>query len=173
MNGRNFAAQLISFFLFIALQIFFVRNLVLFDVAFCFAYIGFLLLLPFEIGVINLMLIGFSTGLIVDIFYDSLGLHTFACVLVTYIRNSFINLITPKGGLDNIPNPNLAKMGHNWFAIYAITLIFVHHFTLFFIEAGGFNLFFFTISKVIASTIFTYTLIVIVQFLFYPSKRIA
>lgn len=173
MNGKNFVTQLFAFILYLTLQILIVRNLVFLDVAFCFVYIGFLLLLPFDTGVIALMFIGFATGLVVDIFYDSLGMHTAACVLIMFFRNKYITLITPRGGMDNIPTPSLATTGQNWFSTYTIFLIFVHHAALFFIEASGSDLFLFTLTKVIASTIFTYLLIVFIQYLFYPSKRTA
>ena len=41
--------------------------------AFCFLYVAFILLLPIEINILALMILGFLTGFIVDIFYNSLS----------------------------------------------------------------------------------------------------
>ncbi|MGK7392163.1 MAG: Rod shape-determining protein MreD [Candidatus Cyclobacteriaceae bacterium M2_1C_046] len=164
--------QFITFLLYILAQVWFFRNLVLFDSAFCLMYIGFLLLLPLEIGTITLMLIGFFTGLAVDTFYDSLGIHAAACVLIVYIRNRWANMITPQGGYDIGAVPDIYLQGLQWFTIYSLPLIFLHHLAVFFIEASGVTLFGYTISKVLLSTFYTFLVLVLIQYLFYQKKRI-
>lgn len=171
MNSKNLIIQVLYFILYIFLQIMFMKNVVLFDKAFCFIYIGFLLLLPFETGTVLLLIIGFFVGLCVDVFYDSLGIHIAASVLMVYIRPYWINLITPRGGYEVGMEPTLKLMKFEWFATYALPLIFIHHFALFYIETGGFSLFFFTFVKVVASVLFTFTAIVLLQYLFYSSRR--
>jgi magnesium-transporting ATPase (P-type) len=116
------------------------------------------------------MLIGFLMGFCVDIFYDSLGLHAFACVFVMYVRNYYLTGITPQGGYDNSATPSIATNGIQWFLVYTFPLVFLHHAVLFFAEAGGFGMFWFTLWKIITSALFTTLVTVIVQFLF-PSGR--
>lgn len=171
MNSKNLILQLFYFILYIFLQIMFMKNLVLFDKAFCFIYIGFLLLLPFETNKVLLLIWGFVIGFFIDIFYDSLGIHMAASVLMVYLRSYWINLITPRGGYEVGMEPTLKLMKFEWFATYSLPLIFVHHFALFYIETGGFSLFFFTFVKVISSVVFTFVTIVLLQYLFYPSRR--
>lgn len=171
MNGAQFVIQALSFIAYLLLQVLLFRNVVLFDVAFCFIYIGALIMLPFDTGRLPAMFIGFVSGLVVDIFYDSLGIHAAACVFMMYLRPYWINLITPRGGYENVSEPRLKLLGSQWFATYGIALAFVHHFVLFFLEVGSFHLFFFTLSKVVASTLLTFTMLVIFQYLFYSSRR--
>lgn len=171
MNSKNLILQLFYFILYIFLQIMFMKNLVLFDKAFCFIYIGFLLLLPFETNKVLLLIWGFVIGFFIDIFYDSLGIHMAASVLMVYLRSYWINLITPRGGYEVGMEPTLKLMKFEWFATYSLPLIFVHHFALFYIETGGFSLFFFTFVKVVSSVVFTFVTIVLLQYLFYPSRR--
>jgi len=66
-------SQILNFLFYILAQVILVKNLVLFDTAFCFIYVAFLLLLPFEIGILFVLLLGFITGFLVDVFYNSLG----------------------------------------------------------------------------------------------------
>jgi hypothetical protein len=160
----------ISFFVFLLYQVLILQNVVLFHTAFCFLYILYLLLLPVETNTLLLMAIGFAMGFVVDLFYESLGLHAFACVLLMYTRNYWLNSVTPQGGYDNNAVPSLALGGFQWFLVYAAPLIFLHHAVLFFVEAGGFGMFWFTLWKVITSTFFTTLVILIAQFLF-PSRR--
>src|SRR3954463_6991862 len=93
--------QVISFFVYLFYQVLILKNVVLFHTSFCFLYLAYLLLLPVESNPLFLMAIGFIMGFFVDVFYDSLGLHALACVLITYIRNYWLNMITPQGGYDS------------------------------------------------------------------------
>lgn len=162
--------QVISFFIFLFYQVLILQNVVLFHTAFCFLYIAYLLTLPVETNPLILMLIGFVMGFAVDLFYESIGLHAFACVFIMYIRNYWLNTMTPQGGYDSNEVPSLALGGAQWFVLYASPLIFLHHLLFFFVEAGGFGMFWFTLWKVITSTLFTLLVMLIAQFLF-PSRR--
>ncbi len=147
------------------------RNVVLFDKAFCFAYIAFLLLIPLEAGALLVMLMGFATGLIIDIFYDSLGIHASACVIIMFLRPYLVNLMTPRGGYDAGLVPTLRVMGFEWFSVYSYVLILVHHLALFYIEASGVSMFFYTFSKAFFSSILTFSVVIIIQYLFYAPRR--
>ncbi len=162
--------QIISFFIYLLYQVLILQNVVLFHTASCFLYIAFLLLLPVEMNTLALMAIGFVMGLTVDMFYDSVGLHAFACVMIMYLRSYWLNNLTPQGGYDTNDSPSLALNGVQWFMVYATPLVFIHHAALFFAEGGGFSLFWFTLWKIITSTLFTLIVILIAQFLF-PSRR--
>lgn len=164
--------QVISFVLYMAFQIIFLKNIVLFHSAFCFIYIGFLLMLPVETGRLLLMIIGFSMGIIVDTFYDSLGLHAFASVFIMFIRNPWLGWLTPQGGYDAGSIPNIESNGIQWFVTYSLPLILIHQSLLFFIEVGGFQYTGLTILKIVSSTLFTGLIIVMLQFLFPGRKRI-
>jgi hypothetical protein len=87
-----------------------------------------------------------------------------------YLRNFWLSSITPQGGYDSSATPSIAINGMQWFLVYTFPLVFVHHAVLFFVEAGGFDMFWFTLWKIITSTLFTTLVTVIVQYLF-PSGR--
>jgi hypothetical protein len=162
--------QIIAFFIYLFYQALILKNIVLFDTAFCFLYVAYLFFLPVESNPLVLMFMGFVMGFSIDIFYDSLGLHAFSCVLVMYVRNYWLTLITPQGGYDSSATPSIAINGMQWFLVYTFPLVFLHHAVLFFVEAGGFGMFWFTLWKIITSAIFTTLVTVAVQFLF-PSGR--
>jgi len=162
--------QIVSFFIYLFYQVLILQNVVLFHTAFCFLYIAYLLVLPVETNPMALIAIGFVMGLSIDTFYDSLGLHAFACVLIMYLRNYWLSNLTPQGGYNSNDTPSLALNGLQWFTVYATPMVFIHHSVLFFAEAGGFDMFWFTLWKIITSTLFTLLVILIAQFLF-PSRR--
>jgi len=162
--------QIISFFIYLFYQVLILQNVVLFHTAFCFLYVVYLLSLPVETNPMALMGIGFLMGFTIDLFYESIGLHAFACVLIMYIRNYWLNSMTPQGGYDSNAVPSLALGGLQWFLVYTMPMIFIHHAVLFYLEAGGFSMFWFTLLKVINSTIFTTIVILVAQYLF-PGRR--
>ena len=162
----------LSFFIYLIVQIVLMKNLVLFNTAFCFIYIAFILFLPIETNTMLLMVLGFTLGFMVDIFYDSLGIHASALVLAAFLRNFWLTRITPQGGYDAGEGPTLASNGVQWFIVYTLPIIFIHHFTLFFVEAGGFGLLWYTFSKVFFSTIFTFLILLLLQYLLPKQRRI-
>ncbi len=171
--NRSIIIQSISFIIYLFFQVVIMKNASLFDGrALCFIYIGFLLLLPVETSALWLMIIGFGTGLFIDMFYDSAGIHAFASVFIMYLRNYWLARVTPQGGYDSGAVPGIAADGLQWFVIYSVPLVFLHHAVLFFVEAGGFQYFGYTIVKVIFSTLYTMIVILIVQYLFPGSRRI-
>ncbi|QHT68619.1 Rod shape-determining protein MreD [Rhodocytophaga rosea] len=170
MNSRDVILSIFYFIIYLALQVFLMRNMVLFDVGFCFIYIAFLLLLPFDTNSVLLLLLGFGTGLLVDIFYDTMGIHAAASTFIMYLRPYVIMFITPRGGYEQNMRLNMQSMGLEWFLPYMLSLTFIHHTILFFVEASQLSLFLFTLLKVVCSTVFTCVIIILIQYLFYTSK---
>ena len=169
--NRSLIISTISFILFLVFQVMLFKKLVLFNTAFCFFYIAFILMLPTETNPLTLMLVGFGLGLLTDIFYDRQGMHAAATVAVSFMRNYWLGLITPQGGYDAGSLPTLTNNGVVWFLSYVTPLILIHHLILFFVEAGGFSLFGMTLGKAFASLLFTLFVILILQYLFPQKSR--
>jgi hypothetical protein len=170
MSRSGFLAA-IYFVIYLLTQVMLFKQIVLFDTAFCFLYVVFILMLPIETNSLALMGLAFLLGFLVDVFYDSLGLHAMSLVLVAYLRNYWLGTITPQGGYDAGEGPTLAVNGLQWFMVYSLPLVFIHHFVLFFTEAGGFGIFWFTMQKVITSLIFTMTVIIFLQHFTLDRRR--
>jgi hypothetical protein len=169
--NRSVVSSFIYFFIYLFVQVLILKRLVLFNTSFCFLYVAFILLLPIEINNLVLMAIAFLLGFSIDVFYDSLGMHALALVGLAYARNYWLSSITPQGGYDAGEGPTLAVNGFQWFLVYTMPLVFLHHLILFFVEAGGFSLFWFTMLKVIGSLFFTMTVMVVLQYLSSDRRR--
>jgi len=164
MTPKSIVSQVLIFLFYLLLQIFFVRQLVLFDYAFCFVYVASIILLPFEINKVTLILLGFVAGMTVDVFYNTIGANAASMTLIAFVRPAVIGVLAPQRGYDERQTLSLNSMGLSWFITYATTLIFIHHFVLFLLEASDWGLFFPVMLKVICSTIFTTIIVVIIQF---------
>lgn len=161
-----------SFILYFLVQVFILKDLVLFGYAFCFLYAFFILSLPHEMPTIPLMLIGFCMGLLIDLFYDSLGMHAASAVFLGFIRNPWIKVNTPTGGYDDNVPPTFLNMGMGWFIFYSLPLLLLHHLLFFYIDSLGTELYLPLVIRVLSSTAFTFIVGAIVQALFYNKERV-
>lgn len=164
MTLREILSTTLLFVLYLALQLLLARNLVLFDYAFCFIYIACVLLLPNETSLTWLLVIAFATGIIVDTFYNTLGMHAAATVLMAYCRPLIVRAQIDVPGVESRIEFSLKELGLGAFFRYVFVLTLIHHTALFFIEASSFALLAPTLIRVIASTLFTTVSIVLIQF---------
>src|SRR5213075_1381660 len=75
-------------------------------------YYLFILWLLFSILRFWQLVVGFLTGLALDYFTMTPGLHAAACVLIAYIRPFIINLLSPKDTSEfNYREPSPRAMG--------------------------------------------------------------
>jgi hypothetical protein len=169
--NKYLVAHSFQFVVFLGLQILLLRNLVLFNTAFCFLYIGFLLFLPIQMPKVMLLLLAFVSGITVDIFYDTIGINAAAALLLAYLRPYVLLVLTPRDDYEKSDSVNVHVMGWRWFSVYTLFLIFMHHLALFFLELGSFREVGFTLVKVVVSTIFTFLVLVIIQLLFFSARR--
>ncbi|MBD2756954.1 hypothetical protein [Spirosoma validum] len=164
MTLREILSTTVLFVLYLALQILLVRNVVLFDYGFCFIYIACILLLPNEIGLTWLLFIAFVIGIIVDTFYNTLGIHAAATVLMAYCRPLIVRAQIDVPGLETRIEFSLRQLGVGAFFRYVFILALIHHTALFFIEASSLTLIIPTLIRIGASTLFTTVSIVLIQF---------
>lgn len=164
MSLREIIQYSLWFLLFFVLQILILRNIALFDYGFCFLYIGGVLLLPSDVSRILLLFLGFVSGFLVDVFYNTLGMHAAAMVLVAYARTFWIQLrLETKGTTNERFQFSIDELGLPLFLTYLVPLVFLHHAALFFIEMSSIGMLGHTLIRIVASTIFTTFLIVVIQ----------
>lgn len=131
-----------------------------------FVYIMFIMMLPVKISRSLLLVIAFITGLVIDLFSNTMGMHAAACLFMAYARPSVLKLMAPRDGYDSESVPSAREQGFTWFLIYASILTIVHHSVLFYIEVFRFSEFFSTFLRVILSSLATLVTIMISQYLF-------
>jgi len=169
MNSKTIFINIFRWFVLLFVQVFLLRNLSFYNLSTPFIYVLFILVLPFGIPNLLLFFIAFGTGLTLDSFYDTLGVHTTACVALAFVRILFISVSVNRDAFDE-PEPSLGNMGFKWFSIYAILCIFVHHFVVFFLEAFKLSEFSYTLGRCVLSVIFTLFLVLLVEFIFHNRK---
>jgi hypothetical protein len=169
MNGRAILINVFRWLVLLFVQIFLLRNMAFYNLATPFIYVLFLLVLPFGIPNLLLYIIALLTGLTLDAFYDTLGVHTSACIALAFVRILFISISLNRESIDE-PEPSLGNMGFKWFSLYAVLCIFVHHLILFFLEAFKLTELGYTLGRTVLSVIFTLFTVLLVEFIFHNRK---
>lgn len=130
-------------------------------------YFLFLLWLPFTISRFGLLVIGFITGLTLDYFTMTPGLHAAACTLIAYARPFVINVLTPKDSTEfNYREPSPKAMQWAPYTVYVFILTLLHHGYMVLLEWLDVGNFLDFIIKVIATTGISMLLIFVVELLF-------
>lgn len=163
--------NIMRFVLLVMLQVLIVQNINLTTYIILLPYVLMILLLPFETPKLMVLFTAFLLGVCVDYFYDSSGLHASACTIMGFARYYVLKYVSPREGYDAGVKPTIEDMGLAWFLTYAGTLIFIHHFFLFFLEVFRFSEFLRTLLRVVLSSIGTFGLIYIIQFLFFTNRN--
>lgn len=128
-------------------------------------YVLFLLMLPLGIAQWEALLVGFGTGLVMDFFSSTPGMHTVACTVMMYARALMLRALAPREGFDPMDRPTIAHMGLAWFVTYAGVLVLLHHLTLFFLEVYRFSDFLSTFARAVGSSFATLVLCLLAQLL--------
>lgn len=131
-------------------------------------YFVFILWLPFNLSRIALLAVAFITGMALDWFTNTPGLHAAPCVLIAYLRPVIIGLLTPKDNMTEFTyrEPSPRSMGWTPYLVYALILTLLHHIYLTALEWLSFGSPLRFLIKVSATTAISMLLIIIVELLF-------
>jgi len=155
----------------ILIQIVIFKNLVFYGSAFCFFYVLALFMMPIDTNPLVQLLSGFLIGLVIDMSYNTQGVHASASTAIMFLRPFWINMLSPGSGYGSVVRINIKTQGLQWFLTYAYPLILIHCLILFFVEAFGFSNFWMTMSKSFYSSLFTLFIVVVIQYLFFSKQK--
>jgi len=156
----------LMFIVLVAVQVLFLNQIQFSGYINPYIYVLFIMLLPLNAPRYAVLLLSFFVGLAVDIFSNTLGIHSFASVFIAYARPAIIRVITNREE-ELSDYPGLAQTGLAWFLSYTSIMVFIHHIVLFYIEVFTFDNFFSTLYRVLLSSVFSIFVIVLSQFIIF------
>jgi rod shape-determining protein MreD len=154
----------VIFVILILLQVLLFNNIQFSGYVNPYVYIMLILLLPVEISPWLLLLISFFTGLTIDFFIATPGMHTSATVLSGFLRPYILRLISPRDGYEPGATPSMEIYGFRWFLFYTVIIVFIHHFALFYLEVFRFADFSRTLLRVFLSSLLSITFILLAEY---------
>lgn len=164
--GRVLIKYAILFMVLVFVQVLFLNQVQISGFVNPYIYILFVMLLPLNSPRYVVLIGAFLVGLSVDVFSNTLGIHAFASVFVSYLRPLIIRVITNREE-DMSDYPGLAQNGFMWFLKYAVLMVVIHHVMLFYVEVFSFSNFLGTLYRAFLSSIFSIFVIVLSQFLVF------
>ena len=130
-------------------------------------YYLFILWLPFSISRLGLLFTGFITGLILDYFMMTPGLHAAACTLIAYVRPFVIGILTPKDSSEfNYREPSPRAMQWTPYLVYVLILTVLHHGYMVFLEWLDVGNFLDFIIKIFSTTGISMLMIFTIELIF-------
>lgn len=134
-----------------------------------FPYILFIILYPVNGNKTGLLVASFFLGLLMDMFWNSGGVHAAACVVLAYYRTAIFKFSfglsyeyqTVK--LNDVLTPERFS--------FILLAVVIHHAVLFFLEIFKISFLWDIIVRTVLSTIFTIISCIIIIYIIKPSKR--
>ena len=156
---RTLLQFILKFLILIPAQALIFNNLVLFDVAVPFVFIYLIVSMPITWSTNATLLIGFLTGMAVDIFSDTLGMNALACTLLAFLQKPVFHLYVQRdedlGGLK----PSARSMGPAEYMKYLITMVVLYCCCIFLIDAFAVFSLIHLLLCVLCSSAFTFVII--------------
>ena len=157
------------FVLLLAAQVLIFNRIDLFGFINPFPYILFIILFPVNGNKLGLLAASFFLGIIMDMFWNSGGVHAAACVVLAYFRPSIFKFSfglsyeyqTVK--LNDVLTPERFS--------FILLSVILHHLVLFVLEVFKMSFLWDIFLRTALSTIFTIITCIIIIYIIKPSKR--
>ena len=142
------------FLFFSLLQGLIFNNFDFFDIYDPYVCLVFIITFPIKVNKITFMMISFIFGFTLDLYSNSLGINTAACLSVAFLRSYILNFVFGSfydpHGIKLIKNYVLESTFSQKF-LYITTIILIHHLILFSLEIFSFQF----ISLILLKTLIT------------------
>lgn len=163
--------NILRFVLLVIAQVLIVNHIRLGGYVHPYIYLIFVMLLPINLPDWQLLVLGFGIGLVIDLFTGTLGMHAGATTMMAFCRPTIIKLVSGSQKFENIKEPNVNQLGFAWFIRYTLCMVLVHNFTLFMLESFSFHLVGQALLRLLISAPVSMFLILIILYLFSPTKK--
>ncbi len=168
MNSTLFV-NIFRFVFLLAIQIVIFNNMTFLGFIMPLPYILFIILYPVNANKSGLLLASFLLGLTMDLFSNSGGIHTTACLVLAYYRPYIFKFsfgVSYEYQTIKL-NDSITPERFSFILIAAV----IHHFVLFILEAFQISFFWDILIRTILSTIFTIISCIIIIYITKPNKR--
>lgn len=134
-----------------------------------FPYVLFIILYPVNGNRYGLLLASFFLGLLMDMFLNSGGVHSTACLVLAFFRPSIFKFSFGLSYEYQTVRLNDALTPERFsFLLIAIVL---HHIILFILEIFTIDFFWNIILRTVVSTVFTIIISILIIYLIKPNRR--
>ncbi len=118
----------------------------------------------------GLLVWGFVTGILFDIFSNTAGMASAACTLMAMLQPTILNLFAPRDASEDF-TPSFLSMGFFNYLTYVLILMFLLHGVFYLLDAFTLVEWSLTIMAIFGGTILTTLIIIFIELLVRSKKR--
>ena len=162
-------ANIFRFILLLAVQIIIFNNMNFLGYISPYPYILFIILFPVNGNKSGLLAASFFLGICMDLFSNSGGFHTTACIVLAYYRPYLFKFAFGLSYEYQTIKMNDVLTPERF--TFLLLSVFIHHITLFTLEAFKFSLLLEILLRTLLSSVFTLLIGIIIIYLIKPNRR--
>ncbi len=136
-----------------------------------FVFIYIILDFPVKFNPLYSMLLAGLLGFVIDVFYDTYGMHASAAIFVAFARFYFVPLILPRDGFDENSSATAKNLGWPKYLLYLFVMALFYHLWFFMVEKFSFSSFPLRFSQAFVSSVAAVGLMLIVQYLYVKETK--
>lgn len=169
---NSLITQLIILVLLIAAQVFVFGWLNIYNYAFCFAFITYIITISPKNGLPLNLFIAFALGLVIDYFNYSLGVNAFCCLTLAYLRNPIFGLLKGLNAEEQLNTEyTLTGLGTPYFMLLVFVCSTLYAILYFFLSTPEWIFFQKNILRALASALLTTAIILSINILFFKRSQ--
>lgn len=165
--NRQILIFVLLFVLLVLVQVLICNHIVLFNIAVPIVFIYFILRLPMGMSRNWLLTLSFLLGLCVDIFSDTPGVNSLACVLLATLKRNIYFLYVPYDDRTKLVEPTMTTLGVANYCKFLLTMTVTYCFLNFAIEFFNFSEFKSIVYITLASTALSFPLLLGIDSIFF------
>lgn len=155
----DWTKQIGRYIIVMMLQVLLFDQLQMWGVCHPYIYVLCLLMMPITLPHSVDMLIGAIVGIVMDVFCNSLGIHMASCILLMFIRPYLLGtMVNDKDRLNE--QISLRAVGMEAFLKYVVTLVLIHHLTVFSLAAWSWSHIGFVLLETLVSSVISIFIII-------------
>lgn len=170
---NNVVANILRFFVLLLVQVAICQHISLFGYMTPALFLLALYLLPLEMPLSLQYVIGFATGFVTDAFAHTLGVSSFACTLLMFLRPYIVRMLNGANNVkfENIDRPVPGVKDFRWVFLYTLTLTSIYEVVAVLLETMTFKNFGHTLLVIIGNTLFSVFVILCIEYIFHSRVK--
>lgn len=128
----------------------------------------FIMAFPLRVHNAFLILAAFVTGLAVDLFYDTVGVHAGTAVFSAFIRPLILRMVEPRSGYDPRQPLTRRHLGMRWYLQYTALFMVLHIFMLQVLQVFTFYHFGEIVLRTVLTWVLSMSIILVQDLIFNP-----
>lgn len=169
---NNVIANILRFLVLLVAQVAICQHVSLFGYMTPALFLLALFLLPLELPLSLQYLIGFATGFVVDAFAHTLGVASFSCTLMMFLRPYIVRLLNGNNNkFENIDRPVPGVKDFRWVFLYTLILTSIYQVASVLLETMSFKNFGHTLLVILGNIVLSVFVILCIEYIFHPRVK--